>query len=185
MSMEPVVIVCLRDTLWAAGVRSLLKDYFGISAVMCSGMAEVERADSQCAMIVTSSDIFSSEAEFFFPRRSRVVVISSSPDAAVSAVADEGTIVEALRAGIDRLRSISETSAIPVQPVLSPREESVLILIARGFINKEIADKLEISLNTVLTHRKNIMAKLGIRSVSGLSLYALMNGYVTQNDVAR
>ncbi len=44
---------------------------------------------------------------------------------------------------------------------------------------------LEISINTVLTHRKNIMTKLGIRSVSGLSLYALMNGYVTQDDVKR
>lgn len=183
--MEPVAIVCLHDTLWAAGIRSLLNDYFGISAVMCTCLSEVERADSQCAFIITSSDIFCAESEFFFPRRSRVAVISSSPDATIHTTADEGTVVEALRCGLDRLRSISESTGQPALPVLSPREENVLVLIARGFINKEIADKLEISLNTVLTHRKNIMAKLGIRSVSGLSLYALMNGYVTQNDVAR
>ena len=43
---------------------------------------------------------------------------------------------------------------------------------------KEIADSLNISVNTVLTHRKNISSKLGIRSVSGLSLYAMMNGII-------
>ena len=55
----------------------------------------------------------------------------------------------------------------------------MLRLIASGHINKEIADKLAISLNTVLTHRKNITAKLGIKSVSGLTFYAMMNGLVT------
>ncbi|MBQ5466104.1 MAG: response regulator transcription factor, partial [Muribaculaceae bacterium] len=43
---------------------------------------------------------------------------------------------------------------------------------------KEIAKELNISINTVLTHRKNITTKLGIKSVSGLSFYALMNGFV-------
>ena len=45
-------------------------------------------------------------------------------------------------------------------------------------MNKEIADNLGISINTVLTHRKNLTAKLGIRSVSGLSFYAMMNGII-------
>ena len=63
--------------------------------------------------------------------------------------------------------------------MLSQREVEVLRLIASGHINKEIADKLAISLNTVLTHRKNITAKLGIKSVSGLTFYAMMNGLVT------
>ena len=62
---------------------------------------------------------------------------------------------------------------------LSQREIDVLCLLAKGFTNKEIADRLFISINTVLTHRKNISAKLGIRSVSGLSVYAIMNGYIT------
>lgn len=61
---------------------------------------------------------------------------------------------------------------------LSPREVEVLILIARGCINKEIAERLCISLTTVISHRKSIMQKLGIRNVSGLTIYAVMNGYL-------
>ena len=59
--------------------------------------------------------------------------------------------------------------------VLSQREKDVLRLIARGYLNKEIANELFISINTVLSHRKNITAKLGIKSVSGLTFYAMMN----------
>ena len=66
-----------------------------------------------------------------------------------------------------------------MQNHLTPREITVLQLVVQGFINKEIADQLHISINTVLTHRKNITAKLGIKSVSGLSVYAIMNGIIT------
>ena len=59
---------------------------------------------------------------------------------------------------------------------LSPREIEVLVLITKGLINKEIADKLNISLTTVISHRKNITEKLGLKSVSSLTVYAIMNG---------
>jgi DNA-binding CsgD family transcriptional regulator len=49
-------------------------------------------------------------------------------------------------------------------------------------MNKEIADRLNISINTVLSHRKNLTAKLGIKTVSGLSFYAMMNGYISDID---
>ena len=66
---------------------------------------------------------------------------------------------------------------------LSDREIEVLSLIVQGFINKEIADRLNIGLTTVITHRKNIMEKLGVRSVSALTIYAVMNGYVDINRI--
>ena len=66
---------------------------------------------------------------------------------------------------------------------LSSREVDVLQLIVKGITNKEIADKLNISLNTVLTHRKNITAKLGIKTVSGLTFYAIMNGIISGDDI--
>ena len=72
-----------------------------------------------------------------------------------------------------------ETSGDDNQIRLTQRETMVLQLVVEGLINKEIADRLNISINTVLTHRKNISAKLGIKSVSGLSVYAIMNGIVS------
>ncbi len=68
---------------------------------------------------------------------------------------------------------------------LSAREIEVLVLITKGLINKEIADKLNIGLTTVITHRKNITEKLGIKSVSGLTIYAVMNGYVEKPGCRR
>ena len=58
---------------------------------------------------------------------------------------------------------------------LSPREKEILICVAKGMINKEIADALNISIHTVITHRKNITQKTGIKTVAGLTVYALLN----------
>jgi DNA-binding NarL/FixJ family response regulator len=67
--------------------------------------------------------------------------------------------------------------------ILSDREIEVMSLIVQGFINKEIADKLNIGLSTVITHRKNIMDKLGLKSVSALTIYAVTHGYVDINTI--
>lgn len=66
---------------------------------------------------------------------------------------------------------------------ISPRELEVLKLIALGLLNKEIADRLNISLNTVLSHRKNITAKLGIKTVSGLIFYCISHGYISADEI--
>ena len=63
------------------------------------------------------------------------------------------------------------------------REIEVLSLVAQGLINKEIADRLCISLTTVITHRKNITEKLNMRSVSALTIYAVMHGYVDLDKI--
>ena len=58
-----------------------------------------------------------------------------------------------------------------------------MTLIVQGLINKEIADRLNIALATVITHRRNIMDKLGVKSVSALTVYAVMHGYVDINKI--
>lgn len=75
------------------------------------------------------------------------------------------------------------TMNAPGEHELSAREIEVLVLITKGLINKEIADKLNISLTTVISHRKNITEKLGIKSVSGLTIYAVMHGYVEADRI--
>lgn len=62
---------------------------------------------------------------------------------------------------------------------LTHRETEILRLIVKGYLNKEIADKLSISHNTVLTHRKNIIAKTGIKTVPGLTFYCIRNGLIS------
>ena len=59
----------------------------------------------------------------------------------------------------------------------------MLALVVQGLINKEIADRLNISLTTVITHRRNITEKLGIKSVSALTIYAIMHGYVDIHQI--
>lgn len=63
---------------------------------------------------------------------------------------------------------------------LSSREIEVLKLVALGQSNKQISDKLFISIHTVITHRKHITGKLGIKSISGLTLYAVINNLIEQ-----
>ena len=58
-----------------------------------------------------------------------------------------------------------------------------MTLIVQGLINKEIANRLNIALATVITHRRNIMDKLGVKSVSALTVYAVMHGYVDINRI--
>ena len=66
---------------------------------------------------------------------------------------------------------------------LSERERDVLVLVAKGLANKEIADRLNISIHTVMSHRKNIAHKTGIKSVAGLTVYALLNNLLDASDV--
>ena len=66
---------------------------------------------------------------------------------------------------------------------LSDREQDILKTVALGYSNKEIADELHISINTVITHRKNITEKLGIKTIAGLTVYAMLNGIITPEEV--
>lgn len=71
----------------------------------------------------------------------------------------------------------------PADEPLSPREIDVLRLVVQGLLNKQIADRLQIALTTVISHRRNIVAKLRMRSVSALTIYAVTKGYVDANRI--
>lgn len=70
-----------------------------------------------------------------------------------------------------------------VEDVLSDREIDILKLLTTGLSNKEIAEKLNISINTVITHRKNISQKTGIKSVSGLTIYAVVKKLISLENL--
>ncbi len=75
------------------------------------------------------------------------------------------------------------TQEKPESIELSNRETDVLVALVKGLTNKEISDKLYISVHTVITHRKNIVRKTGIKSVSGLTVYALLNNLVDEAEI--
>ncbi|MBN1952613.1 MAG: LuxR family transcriptional regulator [Bacteroidales bacterium] len=67
--------------------------------------------------------------------------------------------------------------------LISEREKEVLRGVALGMTNKEISDMLFISSHTVITHRKNITAKLGIKTIAGLAVYAVLNGIIDPEEM--
>lgn len=100
-------------------------------------------------------------------------------DGVINIYDDEATLMRKLRTAVEQ----GETNPYSDSHDLSERERDVLILVAKGMANKEIADRLNISIHTVMSHRKNITHKTGIKSVAGLTVYALLNNLLDQNDV--
>ena len=76
-----------------------------------------------------------------------------------------------------------ETSGIDNRQELSPRERDVFVGIVKGLSNKEIASEINVSVNTVMTHRRNIAQKLQIHSPAGLTIYAIVKKLVRLEDV--
>lgn len=89
------------------------------------------------------------------------------------------------RLAADGLSTANDDDAGNRESSLSPREKEIVIGVVRGLSNKEIADSLSISLNTVLTHRRNIARKLEIHSPAGLTIYAIMNGLITLEELSQ
>ena len=76
-----------------------------------------------------------------------------------------------------------DASSEPERLELSDREKEILVSVAQGLLNKEIADRHHISINTVITHRKNITRKTGIKTVPGLTVYAILNNLIDINTI--
>jgi two-component system, NarL family, response regulator NreC len=81
------------------------------------------------------------------------------------------------------INKAADPKAQKSENTLSSRELDVLKLLVKGMSNKEISDKLFISTHTVISHRKNITHKLNIKSVAGLTVYAILNDIISIDDV--
>jgi regulator of cell morphogenesis and NO signaling len=92
----------------------------------------------------------------------------------------------AARANLETFRIPSDLPRLQLKKLdeLTSREVEVLQLVACGLLNKEIADTLSISLHTVISHRRKITKKLEIRTVAGLTIYALMNGLISSRHIS-
>ncbi len=101
-------------------------------------------------------------------------------DGSVSLYDDSATIVRKLHSAVDSSRQTDGTSD---GNELSSREKEILVCVAQGMLNKEIADKFSLSIYTVITHRKNITRKTGIKTVAGLTVYAILNNLIDISSI--
>lgn len=95
----------------------------------------------------------------------------------------QNSILKKLNTLIGNRETKNVKSEVPEE--ISKREIDILKNIALGYSNKEIADKLFISTHTVVTHRKNITRKLGIKTVPGLTIYAILNKIIDINNTGK
>lgn len=183
------VVIIVSDLLQAAGLRFLLLEYFDVDASMVATEEEASAVDTPSTAYIVSADVFCSMADFMIPRRARTLVVGTSAGMIPGTARTTDGVVETLRCWLDGMRrrhdETSDVTPAAVGADLTAREIDVLRAVAMGLTNKETADRLGISFNTVLSHRKNISAKLGIRSVSGLSVYAMMNGYMHPDEALK
>lgn len=191
MHRNKQIAIILSDTLRSIGLQSLLTDYFPPVEVCYFPNFEMlsSTGSDTYDYYFTDSDILVLNADFFLPRRNKTAILIDSTEehGALSSMnritlrSSQETIIEQLQQLFTSDSSGNTTTENNKD--LSSREVDVLQLIVKGITNKEIADKLNISLNTVLTHRKNITAKLDIKTVSGLTFYAIMNGIISGDDI--
>lgn len=177
-----LIAIVHPDSLVAVGLRHILLHYFDVQAHCFAASQDfIQSRPEQYDGYFITAEVFASCMEALLPRKSRVAIIAQDVDDAwgglvISPRQPFENIIEVIDNALKCIkRSNSEAES---QGELSAREVEVLRCVAKGMINKEIAEELHISINTVLSHRKNIVAKVGIKTVSGLCLYAMMNGII-------
>lgn len=92
-----------------------------------------------------------------------------------------GTILELIRAESINIENISNDTLTCAPVTLSERELEIIALIAEGYTNQQVAEKLFLSAHTVNTHRKNIMSKLGVNNTAGIVMFAVKSNLVSPN----
>jgi len=205
MSKSLKIAIILPDALQRVGLRSILADYFlpvEISFFSSYNIFIPSEKDFFDFYFITP-DIFVVHSDFFLQKRTKTICVinegipplskeglyspslgeieganSQFSTKVLQSNLSQEEIVEKLRAIFQETAGRESTYSVNGKE-LSAREKDVLRLVVMGLINKEIADTLYISLNTVLTHRKNITSKLGIKTIPGLTFYAITNGLMT------
>ena len=196
VSHYPRMAIIDSNMLAIIGLRQILQTVVPVSEIEVFNTFEEFEADEPEMFVhyFVETNIVLSNLRFFTSHRHKTIVLTTSvnPNTQLSEFhclcinVPEQELVRSLLK-LEQHAHAHGRNLPPImdhsEKILSNREIEVLSLIVQGFINKEIADQLNIGITTVITHRKNIMEKLNMRSVSALTIYAVMHGYVDINKI--
>lgn len=190
MQQIPKIAIVDPNTLAAIGLKGVLQNVMPIMTVDSFGtFAELEmNHPEEYVHFFVAMTIVLDNRDFFLNYRCRTIVLTTSVESMMDGFhclcinVPEKQLIRSLlslqQSAHAHGRNLPPMPKVLQQKVLSDREIEVMNLIVQGFINKEIAEQLNIALSTVVTHRRNIMEKLGVKSVSALTIYAVTHGYV-------
>ena len=192
MTNRPKIAIIDANTLAVLGLKQMLQTAMPIMTVDTFGsFAELEaNHPEQYFHYFVAMNVVLEHKAFFLDQRKKTIVLTLSRETTSQLSEFHSLCINVPEEELVRSLLMLEQHAhghgqnLPQMPkalqrkILSDREIEVMSLIVQGYINKEIADKLNIGLSTVITHRKNIMDKLGLRSVSALTIYAVTHNYV-------
>ena len=194
--MTPCIAIIDRNTLSGIALRSILWETFGNVEIHLYNTMERFIADSNRHFIhfFVDSDILFRYIDEFVTLKNQTTVLYEGTG---SKFIKEGFNVLDLSLGEGELKNrilqmqlvsryeqeMDEGRRRNAGNELSPREQEVLVLIVKGLINKEIAEKLGVSLPTVIFHRNNICDKLQTRSIGKLTIHAVLSGLIDINDI--
>lgn len=190
MQQIPKIAIVDPNTLAAIGLKGVLQNVMPIMTVDSFGtFAELEiNHPEEYVHFFVAMTIVLDNRDFFLNYRRRTIVLTTSVESMMDGFhclcinVPEKQLMRSLlslqQSAHAHGRNLPPMPKVLQQKVLSDREIEVMNLIVQGFINKEIAEQLNIALSTVVTHRRNIMEKLGVKSVSALTIYAVTHGYV-------
>ena len=203
--MDSTMIAIVHpDTLAAMGMASILERIMPMAtpSVFASVKEMEENGNTGFVHYFVAAEVLLSQATFFLERSRKTIVLVQGAE--VSRIPREFRTLdcrqseEQLTHSLVRLAGMAHgkhhahpivaqtpdnTTTASKTADLTQRELDVLRLVTRGYINKEIADQLNVSLPTVVTHRKNLTDKLGTRSVSALTVYALTHGIIKMEEI--
>lgn len=177
------------------GLRHLLEDMIPFADIdLFSTIDELKNSNDEYVHYFVSSRHYFENSTFFrsFPHKIIVLVAGDMQIAGVMTInvcQSEGALAKAILRLKDHGHMINAKapSNMPHHPhkqdLLSSREMEVAILLSKGLMNKEIADQLNISITTVITHRKNIMEKLHARSLADIIIFSVMNGLIDVGEL--
>lgn len=193
------IVIADTSPIVAAGLSSFFENMNQISVV--STVCNIE--DLQNKMAVHNPDLLIINPIFFgfavdkffkqmsqnFPETIIVAFVSSYLDKNMLKEFDETIELndnkqKIINKIVNILNRNDESASQNDNVDLSNREIDVLVCISKGMTNKDISDLLNISVHTVITHRKNIVKKTGIKSVAGLTVYALINNLVEESEIS-